>query len=81
MMKAGKDRVLLKDVKEVENKKENDWTPVEKLEISVGIVVSDDKDEAELKDGVKVYTLKGVPLKVTNEYWSVRLNEILAYGE
>jgi len=80
MMKAGKDRVLLRDVKEVENKKQNDWTPVEKLEISVGIVVSDD-NEAELKDGVKVYTLKGVPLKVTNEYWSVRLNEILAYGE
>ncbi|HQL66953.1 MAG TPA: hypothetical protein PK151_05330 [Caldisericia bacterium] len=79
-MKAGKDRVLLRDVKEVENKKQNDWTPVEKLEISVGIVVSDD-NEAELKDGVKVYTLKGVPLKVTNEYWSVRLNEILAYGE
>jgi hypothetical protein len=80
MMKAGKDRVLLRDVKEVENKKQNDWTPVEKLEISVGIVVSDD-NEVELKDGVKVYTLKGVPLKVTNEYWSVRLNEILAYGE
>lgn len=80
MMKAGKDRVLLRDVKEVENKKQNDWIPVEKLEISVGIVVSDD-NEAELKDGVKVYTLKGVPLKVTNEYWSVRLNEILAYGE
>lgn len=80
-MKAGKDRVLLRDVKEVENKKQNDWTPVEKLEISVGIVVSDDKDETEFKDGVKVYTLKGVPIKVTNEYWSVRLNEILAYGE
>lgn len=80
MMKAGKNRLLIKDVKEVEAKKQNDWTPVEKLEISMGIVVDSNKDE-EIQEAMKVYFVKGTPIKVGDDLWVIRTNEILAYGE